>query len=205
MKWYQKAWVIILFLLCIAPVGIFLMWKYQKWGKNTKIAVAIVSSIIFIVVLAKGGTNGRNKLESSGLNVATTSQPPETLIFEPIVDPTLEMTPELTAEPTEEPTKEPTTEPTIEPSTIELISMTTPVQRNSNAFVEVKGIPDTKYTINVYYSSGVSNADGLEEKTSDLDGVISWEWKIGGQTGKGDYFLRVTGGGTSLRVDFSVE
>ena len=33
-KWYEKTWVIILFLIFLWPIGIFLMWRYKKGGKD---------------------------------------------------------------------------------------------------------------------------------------------------------------------------
>lgn len=37
MKFYQTTWFIILMLVCFAPLGIFLMWKYKSnWSKAVK-------------------------------------------------------------------------------------------------------------------------------------------------------------------------
>lgn len=48
-KWYQKSWVVILFLLFIWPVGLFLMWKYKNnW---TKIAKIIITILVVLCVL----------------------------------------------------------------------------------------------------------------------------------------------------------
>lgn len=45
MKFYQTTWFIILMLVCFAPLGIFLMWKYKSnWSK----AVKWILSVVFI-------------------------------------------------------------------------------------------------------------------------------------------------------------
>ena len=48
MKWYQKTWVIILFLIIFWPVGLVFMWK-SNWNKITKIIVTIVIAMLFFV------------------------------------------------------------------------------------------------------------------------------------------------------------
>lgn len=54
-KWYRSNWFIILMLVFIAPVGIFLTWKYAKWSKLWKIVATVASTIIFIIALANSG------------------------------------------------------------------------------------------------------------------------------------------------------
>ena len=55
-KWYQKSWVVILFLVFIWPVGLFLMWKYKKnW---TKVAKIIITVLIALCVLYSCSTMG---------------------------------------------------------------------------------------------------------------------------------------------------
>lgn len=45
-KWYEKTWVIILFLIFLWPIGLFLMWRYKKnWGKVAKISITIVVAL----------------------------------------------------------------------------------------------------------------------------------------------------------------
>ena len=56
-KFYEQNWFIWLTLIFFAPVGIFLMWKFNtKMKKNTKIILSIVFGIFFIFV-ATSGTN----------------------------------------------------------------------------------------------------------------------------------------------------
>lgn len=47
-KWYQRTWFIVLSLIFLAPLGIFLTWKYANWSKNTKIIATIASALFFI-------------------------------------------------------------------------------------------------------------------------------------------------------------
>lgn len=57
-KWYQKTGWIIFFLIILAPVGFFLMWKYKKdWGKNLKIILTVIFSIWFIAILVAYGSD----------------------------------------------------------------------------------------------------------------------------------------------------
>ena len=65
-KWYQKTWVIILFLLFFCPVGIFLMWRYKKnWGKFTKIVVTVLSALFTIYSLStNSGQTADKKIQT---------------------------------------------------------------------------------------------------------------------------------------------
>lgn len=88
---------------------------------------------------------------------------------------------------------------------IELVSMTNPLRRNEDAEITIKGQPYIEYTIDVYYSSGRSTAAGLENKTSDSEGYVTWTWHVGGRTKLGDNKLvEISGGGQKLSTTFSV-
>ena len=63
-------------------------------------------------------------------------------------------------------------------SNINLIGLTTPVNRGSDVTVRIKGEPNTTYDIDVIYSSGESKASGLEDKTSDSEGNVSWTFYV---------------------------
>lgn len=76
--------------------------------------------------------------------------------------------------------------------------------RNETVTCNFWGLPDTDYSIDVYYSSKVSEADGLENKTSGADGFVSWTWKIGGNTNTGNRYLEIIGGGETVRIDFEI-
>lgn len=55
------------------------------------------------------------------------------------------------------------------------------------------GTPGAQYNISVYYSSGASKAKGLEPKTADENGSVSWTWKVGSSTKSGQYKIVVSG------------
>ncbi len=88
-------------------------------------------------------------------------------------------------------------------SNINLLSLTTPVSRGSNATVSIKGLPNTTYDIDVIYSSGASKASGLEDKTSDSEGNVSWTFKVSSNVKPGTYEVKITDGKDS--VSYSLE
>lgn len=85
-----------------------------------------------------------------------------------------------------------------------LVSMTENVKAGGTATVIVKGRPDTEYDINVYYSTTVSTAKGLENKRSDEQGNLNWSWKVGSRTKTGTYKITVTDGNETLILYFNV-
>ncbi|MCL2677533.1 MAG: DUF4198 domain-containing protein [Clostridiales bacterium] len=79
------------------------------------------------------------------------------------------------------------------------------VYRGEEVTITITGKPNTEYKITVTYRSGnASTAAGLVTKTSDADGNVSWTWRIGGNTGAGASKAEISGGGESLRHDFTV-
>ena len=77
-------------------------------------------------------------------------------------------------------------------------------RRNEYATLSISAEPNTKYSISVYYSSGKSSAGGLESKTSDENGNVSWTWKIGGRTNPGTYRVVIEGGGSRIERQITV-
>ena len=119
-------------------------------------------------------------------------------------DPEPEPTDPPATEPTEpEPTSPPATEPE-ETENLQILSWPETIGRNETGTVKIKGKANTEYTITVYYKSGPSTAKGLEAKTSDADGYVSWSWKVGGRTTPGTYKIVVEGGGEKVTVEFTV-
>lgn len=55
-KWYQKTTSIIVLLILFFPAGLYLMWKYAKWGKAVK---GIITGVFTLVLLA--GISGDKK------------------------------------------------------------------------------------------------------------------------------------------------
>jgi endonuclease YncB( thermonuclease family) len=75
---------------------------------------------------------------------------------------------------------------------LQIISCTSPVNTGSYATLTANTTPNAQCTITVYYKSGASTASGLEPKTADLNGNVSWEWKIGSSTSPGEYKVVVS-------------
>jgi len=209
MKWYQKTWVIILFLFFFAPVGIILMWLCKKkWNKNLKIILSAIFAIIFIITLCSNGNDDQKTIETKASVQATT------------LESTLEPTPRVTVEPTSAPTPKPTTEPTLKPtseptqqptpivaaqtSNINITSITETVSQNANATISIQAQSNTAYSIYVYYASGASTAKGLESKVTDQDGKASWTWKVGGNTTPGTYEIIISDGNQTQKTYFTV-
>ena len=58
--------------------------------------------------------------------------------------------------------------------------------RNQEVSFVIQGIPGVSYSIYVYAPSGhLLEAEGLYPKPADLNGYVSWSWKIGGRTNPG--------------------
>ena len=49
-KWYERSGMAILLLILFFPVGLFVMWKYQKWNIAAKIVVSVFFAIVLIVM-----------------------------------------------------------------------------------------------------------------------------------------------------------
>lgn len=70
-------------------------------------------------------------------------------------------------------------------SKIEVINTYT--VKGDTGLIKIKGEPNKEYSIKLYYSSGVSKAKGLENKTSDNDGYVTWNFNIPKNTKPGKY------------------
>ena len=143
------------------------------------------------------------EMETISPESTETPAPIVTLTSEPMPTPEEEIaqTPEPTLAPVIDP--EPIPEPT--PETPKITGSSSYVfNRNENATISAKGAPNTEYKISVYYNSGASTAAGLEKKTSDANGNVSWTWKIGGSTNFGTYSATITGGGDTFDIVFEV-
>ncbi len=89
-------------------------------------------------------------------------------------------------------------------SSLEITDISSTVSPGDYAYVSIHGKPNTDYSITVTYKSGPSTAEGLYTKTSDSNGNVSWEWKVGTKTSSGTYPIRISGGGQSISENFTV-
>ena len=48
MKFYEKTWFTVLMLLLFFPVGLFLMWKYQKFNKGARIIISVFFGLLLV-------------------------------------------------------------------------------------------------------------------------------------------------------------
>lgn len=77
------------------------------------------------------------------------------------------------------------------------------VSAGETATLTIKGKPNTQYSIDVYYSSGASKAAGLENKTSDSDGNVTWTWEVGAKTKPGEHKIVISGDGDKIETSFT--
>lgn len=112
--------------------------------------------------------------------------------------------------PSEQPTEpsEPT-EPEQPPAetTLTLDDMSAQVMAGGEAHVRVYGRAGEQYRITVYLKSGASTAKGLEDKTPDAEGLITWEWNVSSRTTPGDYRIvieRISDERDALELPFTI-
>lgn len=154
----------------------------------TKTAAIIVSIIIYISGLLFGaatagitpepeepatettGTIDRSH-DSTELTESTAAPDETTAAFETIAE-------------TEPETTEPETETTAPETTkaepeVRLVSVISPISAGEIQTLTIKGEPSTEYTLKVRYSTGLSSAKGLGKAKTDVNGNITWSWKVG--------------------------
>jgi len=78
---------------------------------------------------------------------------------------------------------------------INVVSLTSPISRGSQASITINTAPNVLCTIAVYYKSGQSEAQGLEPKNSDGNGNCTWSWKVGNRTTPGEWKIVITAEG----------
>lgn len=151
-----------------------------------------------IVAITDGKNISFNVNPKLGTAGGSTSPPSNTVTTEAAAK-------ETTTTATTKETTSATTKSETVTGSIGLISITDPFVPGSTATVKVKGQPDTQYSIVVNYKSGTSSAAGLDPKTSDSEGYVSWTWNVGSRTSSGSYHLVISGGGQEIKVDFTVK
>ncbi len=224
--WLLTVCFVVLFLACLPHISGFialaaavLLVPAQKWqallGKyidgKTKAFAVIGLATLFFVTMPSANTDGSD-IPVKAVIVSSseaTQASEETLakteaVTESSTEAVTESVTELTAESTAESTEDTeASEAVYEGLTV--ISWPKTISRNETGTVEIQGKPNTTYTIQVYYKSGASTADGLEAKTSDNNGYVFWTWKVGGRTSAGTFRIVISGGGESKTVYFTVE
>jgi hypothetical protein len=92
---------------------------------------------------------------------------------------------------TYQPQENDTYSPSYSDPTLEIEYVTSPVSPGHNATLNVSTNPGARCEITVYYKSGPSQAQGLDPKTADSSGHVSWTWKVGTRTTPGEWKIVV--------------
>lgn len=87
---------------------------------------------------------------------------------------------------------------------IQIINFTDHVKAGKNASIQIQGSPNTLYHIEVIYTEK-SNAKGLESKSTDENGSVTWSWKVGNNTFPGSYKIKISNDNCSKELLFYVE
>lgn len=209
----RKTWLWVLGWIFIFPLPLTLiLLKKPNMSKGLKYGIIIAAWVVYAIIAISGAaSNSNDPKQTSRINLKET-----TVVTEAATAPATEKATEKAteapteAEPTEPPTEKATEAPTEPPApteapvTINVYEYTDNVEAGSNAFVKIQGEPNTEYSIHVYYSTKESSAEGLENKVSDGNGYVTWEWKVGPNTNPGEHSITVKGGGASETVRFNV-
>lgn len=87
-----------------------------------------------------------------------------------------------------------------------ILSKPDPAYAGHRASVTAQAAPGTKLKMTVYYKSGVSQAKYLGEAIADEDGIVEWNWLVGGNTTLGIWtFVIETEEGITTTSVFHVE
>ncbi len=129
---------------------------------------------------------------------STTTAPPDT-------PPPAETAPPIITPPETKPSapEPPVTAPPNNTGALILVSLTETVARGKNASLSIRGTPGVSYIIEVYYSSTVSTAKGLEPQVADANGTVTWIWKVGTRTKPGPHKIVIRGNGETLTLSFT--
>jgi len=91
---------------------------------------------------------------------------------------------------------------------LDIVSVTSPISPGAYATLNASAPPGAQCSIVVYYKSGPSTAQGLYNKQADVNGDVSWTWKVGTRTTPGSWRIVVTatyeGRRTSQETYFTV-
>lgn len=75
---------------------------------------------------------------------------------------------------------------------LRIISVTCPIGKGYRANIVAETEPGAICNIRVRYASGYSSAQGLNQKTADSQGRVSWSWKVGTRTTPGSWPITIT-------------
>lgn len=165
------------------------------------IAIRIAAAVCAVAIAILLYPETEQPKETEPENAATETEPETVLTAIAVPAHTV---PETKAPETEAPeTKAPETKaPETTAQTLRLVSVTSPCRNGDDATVTIIGKPNTEYSIGVYYATRASEAQGLEKKTSDANGNLSWTWSVGLNTTPGTHDITIRGGDEKLEITF---
>ncbi|MGG6312825.1 TadE/TadG family type IV pilus assembly protein [Paenibacillus macerans] len=86
-----------------------------------------------------------------------------------------------------------------------ILSKPDPAYAGHRAAIKARIAPGTTAKLTVYYKSGVSQAKYLGEAAADDEGIVTWNWLVGGNTTPGTWsFVIETGNGSRTTAQFEV-
>ncbi|MFT3952743.1 MAG: DUF4236 domain-containing protein [Oscillospiraceae bacterium] len=195
-----KTWFIVLMLILFFPVGLFLMWKKSSWNIIVKWLITAFFALVTIgIAVTRADGTENNPANSGAVTTVSGSNPAATT--KPTSKTSKSTTPVAVTT-----TKPIATSKHAPAANGALVSVGgTDFFPGESATLSFVGKPTTEYHITVYYASGASSAAGLDAKTSDSDGNVSWTWKIGVRTAAGTYRADVSDGNKTDTFDFTVK
>jgi micrococcal nuclease len=87
---------------------------------------------------------------------------------------------------------------------LKIISSSLDVAPGDYASITIQTAPGASASIEVDYKSGPSHAKGLEPKTADSSGYVTWEWKVGTHTTPGQWPVIITSNGHTIQTTVNV-
>lgn len=96
-----------------------------------------------------------------------------------------------------------TTTASTEPD-FEVVSFTKSAKLGQQANISIIAEPGVTYDIMLKIGKSAGGVAGMEAKTADSDGRVSWEWRVPMFSEEGKYTLEITGGGKIWQTEFIV-
>lgn len=89
-------------------------------------------------------------------------------------------------------TEAPSDKPRVADLPVAVAKRTASVAQGATASVTIKTSMKASCDIDVQYKSGSAIAKGLDAKTADANGAITWKWQVGRNTTKGKWPISIT-------------
>lgn len=134
------------------------------------------------LLASRGGNDVPAERNGGAVEFVTATALPVPATFTAIPSPTdTSVPPTVTSTPSPTNTPAPPTATPV-PLKLEVLELTSPVVPNSKGRAVIVTEPGAHCSIDVFYKSGASKADGLEPMVAGDDGRCAWSWDIGPKT-----------------------